>query len=132
MKRLLFIIPFFLLAACNMGPSVSQLMFQGDHYLRKMGSVVGSNSHSDMQFFLFGFSGTSESHSEPVVTFAWTGNNGEYIVSSLPVSKFRISFDPNASVPHIKFRWRPCYQDCDADKDALIEYVVLTCREQDW
>ncbi len=136
MKKLLFLLPLLALTACEVGPSESQLMFQGQHELRKMTTTTGVRGSSVLSgFFILGTGGVDgkgEMSTDLFVTFAWKGNDGTYIVSTLPVSKFRFAFDEEATKPTVKFRWRPCNYNCDDEKDKLIEYVVLTCKARDW
>lgn len=135
MKKLLLLLPL-VLVACDMQPSVSEKMFIGNHELRKMLTTKGIKGSAVLSgFFVLGtgsINGDSRTSTDLFVTFSWKGNDGTYMVSTLPVSKFRFAFDDTVSKPTVKFRWRPCYENCDDDKDALIEYVVLTCRSQDW
>jgi hypothetical protein len=138
MKRLFCCLALFALIGCDTQGSHSdaETLFQGTHELRKMQNNKGPVSHSTLHgsFFLFtgAIDGSSETHPDILVTFAWKGNDGTYLVSTLPVSRFRFKFDNTITAPTVKFRWQPCYSANCTDKDTFIEYVVLTCRESDW
>lgn len=109
---------------------------KGEHELRKLVPTYSSTpDHVEGSFFLgFGdFSGKG-GVSQPGVTFAWLTNDGKsYQISTLPLSKIRVSFDKR-STPTVKFRWRPHYTMPNMD-DLMITYVkyaTITCSEEDW
>lgn len=126
-------------------------MLDGQHELRKMDRIFGSEGKIQGSFFAFGggsFNG--ELHPSVYVTFAWKMNNGDYALSALPLQSFVVHFE-KVQIPTIKFKWHPCeygvWEDGSVTSMRLINYVrtievgeamnhvyqaTLTINEKDW
>ncbi len=136
------------------------------HDLRKLSSkdVTYSESSSEWSggFFLVVGSASGESHSKTVtktmITFAWKNENGEYIVSSLPIDQVRFAFSENLENPTVSFRCKQqeakiltkgeysssvwsvkptdrleMYGDnVNRFLNQTLAYAVITCKPSDW
>lgn len=136
MNRLFLIILFFLIG-CDYPPVPDEAgkLFRGEHLLRKMVSIQDENCRMSGGFFLFVGGFDLERTNEINVKFAWQCSDGSYIISSLPLEKFRIKFDEKKKEPTIKFRWVPVYANYLTSQDLMngyVKYVLITCKEEDW
>lgn len=112
------------------------LLLQGEHQLRKMGTLIGTNSKESRDFFLVSYSERKETNTVTQIKFAWRMNDGQYAISSLPVEKFRVKLDGKATTPTIKFCWCPNSginsSLIQRIMDEKIVYALITIREEDW
>ena len=106
---------------------------EGEHVLRKMtNSVYSSGSVTGSGFFFMGSGGMSingKQSTEPSVTFAWLHKSGDWIITTLPLSKVRVRFS-DVSAPYVKFRWIWCHSETQIN-DSIV-YVLIFCKESDW
>lgn len=128
-----------LLTGCDCAPHISEQEsnLPGNHDLRQMFTrdKVSSSPGSMGGFFLFGIGGMSgssgETKVERVVTFAWKNPKNEYIISTFPIEKIRVSFDSSLKTPYVKFCWRSG-ASYNRDLEDRIIYIVVVCRENQW
>jgi len=132
---LLFLI---VLVGCEEDPSKPDdvgNVLKGEHQLRKMFIVQEKEGSTSESFFLIWGSVSGESQETANVKFAWQMSDGTYALSSLPLEKFRVKFDNNKGIPTIQFDWRrDCRDVSNIQKilDERVNYVVITCKENDW
>ncbi len=108
-------------------------ILQGEHQLRKMMELIGSESRASGGFFLFVGSYSSETKQSVSVKFAWRMNDGTYAISSLPIEKIRVRLVKDIRTPTIKFRWSQGYGNEIQDwMDNHVVYAVITCKEEHW
>jgi hypothetical protein len=119
--------------------SQAGLMLRGEHELRKMNNFTSTNSKTNASFFLISSNFNQEKKEDLQVKFAWKMNDGTYAISSLPLEKIRIKFDPNSQAPVIKFKWIRYpfginYRVAQTQElmDKYVCYAVLVIREEDW
>lgn len=117
-------------------PSPVEDILKGEHKLRKMTERAEVNSKISGSFFLFVGSLNGTSKTDVSVKFAWQMNDGIYAISSIPLEKIRINPDEKATIPTIKFCWRPNQVARASDIQKIIDndvyYVVITAKESDW
>jgi len=127
------------LAGCNgepVGqPSPAEPILKGDHTLRKIGEN-SDNLKSQSEYFIFNGDIRSAQADAVTVKFFWKMNDGSYAISSLSLEKIRPKFDPEATTPTIKFRWRVCDRLEVATPQTLMDknviYAIITLKESDW
>lgn len=140
-KMILFIVIIISLLGFNAcGPQPKKIgiddILSGEHQLRKMGQLVGSESKTKQSFFLISYNQKETKTTVVSIKFAWKMNDGTYALSSLPLEKIRIKLEKNISAPTIKFRWNSC--DCaninitQEIMDMNVLYAVITVSETDW
>jgi len=132
------IISLLCLNAC--GPQPKQIsindILRGEHQLRKIGQLVGSETKTKQNFFLIAYSQTETKNTVVLIKFSWKMNDGTYASSSLPMEKIRVKLVKNISTPTIKFRWNTC--DCSNKNitqeimDMNVLYALITINETDW
>lgn len=129
------------LTACNgskepyQSPASEEL--SGTHILRRFAAreVTTTSSHSSGGFFLVfgGYSSNSTTTQQIKVKFAWLNNEGEYVLSELPINKIRVKVDSTINTPYVKFKWteRSFMYDIEDPMSPVI-YMVVTCKEEDF
>lgn len=133
----LFLGGFFVVGCGPRPPSQAERILKGEHKLRKMAERTDTNSRISASFFILVGSYSSTTETKTAVKFAWEMNDGTYALSSLPLEKIRVKLDEKATVPTIKFRWRPycrCYNEPQVQElmDNNVCYAVVTVKESDW
>lgn len=126
--------------------------FEGEHKLQKMNDRLTTENHIKGEaFFLLGTGVASLEGGQKVshdVTFAWQGNDGDFIFSSIPIEKLRVRLDDAMTVPSVKFvLLSSCDgvgEECQADSmmrehgpqkvinSEYVSHVVIRIRSQDW
>ncbi len=115
--------------------------FFGEKNLRTI-RLITSNTPASGDFFIC--FGTYEGEKQTVkIRFSWKTYNGDYIISSFPIEKFRVRLDNEIESPHIKFvtypysSWKFIYVDDElfiTQKiiDKLVRHVVVVCHPKHW
>ncbi len=132
-----------LISSCNSEDldEMSEIL-DGKHKLRKLNVRQLHESNFSRGFFL-GIGGISGSSKEiEKIRFSWELPNGQYVVSTFPISKVRIQLDSTANKPSIQFNLREKntrIRKFDLDKINSdyyfyyeIKYVVIFCKQEDY
>ena len=111
--------------------------FAGQHELRKFKIFSSTESKISGIYFLIAGSVSGESKTQTNVTFSWKMDNGDYIISEMPLTQIKIRIDDNIKKPYVTFEMREChlYACVSKDLDAMwcwVEYVVVNCSESDY
>jgi len=117
--------------------SVNDIL-QGEHQLRKMGQLIGSEEKNKQSLFLVVYNQSESKKTAIFIKFAWKMNDSTYALSSLPIEKVRIKLVKNITAPTVKFKWHNCYLDTDDANliqkiiDRYSYYALITVNETDW
>lgn len=124
-------LPLVVLTSCgnftNKNSTLGQVL-QGEHSVLPIKLVSTDSTDSNYKFFLIKDKGT-------VLMFRWELPDSTTIISSIPLAKVRMKFDPNALEPVIKFRWRAggdVGQNWDMIINDYVTYIVISCKEEDF
>ncbi len=132
-----------LLVSCLINPKVEH-EFSGERILRKMATASDSRMSGHSSFFLFGGSSSFKSQEDTKVFFSWMMNNGEYQISSVPITKVRVKFDEGTEAPKIVFVFQggrtysksqditDSYSDVQYFLDSYLVYLKIIVKEADW
>ena len=120
------------------GKSVTAEIFEGKHLLRKLNKTVTTKSdHSGSYFLIFG-QVNATTYKDINITFSWELNDGDYIISEMPIKDVRIRIDSTVTNPYVLFNWNSSYNpivsrnDINALMRHYINYVVIVCNEEDY
>lgn len=111
-------------------------ILSGEHSLRRL--KVKNTNHSTLsgEFFIFMGGISGESKIETNVIFSWKDNEGNYIISKLPITKIRLHIDNSIKNPYIKFKWSLNYYCNISDMESIFEdniiYALIYCSENDY
>ena len=111
--------------------------FTGQHELRKFKIFSSTESKISGIYFLIAGSVSGESKTQTNVTFSWKMDNGDYIISKMPLTQIKIRIDDNIKKPYVTFEMKECYLFACVSKDLgsmwyWVEYVVVNCSESDY
>ena len=111
--------------------------FTGHHELRKFKIFSSTESKISGTYFLIAGSVSGGSKTQNNVTFSWKMDNGDYIISEMPLTQIKIRIDDNIKKPYVTFEMRECYLYACVSKDLgrmwyWVEYVVVNCSESDY
>lgn len=110
--------------------AVSEIL-SGDHTIRALNSHTTTTGELNGGYFLFvgDIHGSITTSTE--LRFAWLGNDGDYIITDLPLSKIKIRINNKKSVPSVKFKWTRCnFTTPEQIKNSII-YAVIVCNDKD-
>jgi hypothetical protein len=134
-----FIIILLLLISCNQYGKVNSRVcksLEGSHELRKLQTKENSEFKLSGAFFLVAGGIDAKSETIETVLFSWKDNDNNYIISKLPLTKFRIKIDNTIKNPYIKFKWRFSFSHSENDMELIMKnnviYVLLVCSEKDY
>ena len=111
--------------------------FTGQHELRKFKIFSSTESKISGAYFLIAGSVSGGSKTQNNVTFSWKMDNGDYIISEMPLTQIKIRIDDNIKKPYVTFEMKECdlFACVSKDLDAMwcwVEYVVVNCSESDY
>ena len=112
--------------------------FTGQHELRKFKIFSSTESKISGAYFLMAGSVSGGSKTQNNVTFSWKMDNGDYIISEMPLTQIKIRIDDNIKKPYVTFEMKECsslFACVSKDLDAMwrwVEYVVVNCSESDY
>ena len=113
--------------------------FTGQHELRKFKIFSSTESKISGAYFLIAGSVSGESKTQTNVTFSWKMDNGDYIISEMPLTQIKIRIDDNIKKPYVTFEMKECSsffacvsKNLDATMWRWVEYVVVNCSESDY
>lgn len=129
MNKILILMICVLFINCLNDSYVSESMncnfFKGNHELLSLSNYDKQHSSSSGGVFLVFGSWKSENEIIQGVKYTWKNNNGEYMLSTLPVDRVRLVIDDTYVNPYVKFRWQGCNYMRESDWQSYIEYAVF-------
>ena len=126
---------FFCLSSCGEAKkSKTELIFEGQHELRKFNVKTEEGTRWSASYFLIGGGGSGYSYTDTKVTFAWKMNTGEYALSELRMAKIRVKIDSTIQNPYITFRWSATRHERTLEHlmSSNVNYIVVHCKEEDF
>ena len=111
-------------------PNIIEVALAGEHPLQRWIGNQGSCPYFD-------FTGNIRGGTESVsLKFFWKLGDSGFVFSSLTLDKIRVKFDPEATVPTIKFHWTkadwPEIRNPQDIMDRLVINAVVTIKENEW
>lgn len=136
MKKFIILFLFFIFLGCNERGYISPIgnILQGSHELRKIQTKESNNFKLSGSFFIGTGSINAESKIQEMVMFSWKDNENNYVISKLPLTKFKVRIDNSFNIPYIKFRWSsfPNNKNMQTIMEMNVIYVLLYCSEKDY
>lgn len=143
---LILLIPFFI--GCEASDPNGKIakefnsFYGGHHDLRKFSSqeIKTASSASASYFLFWGSASFKGEESSAIIAFSWKSNNGEYILSKIPMSKVRVKFDNNKTAPYVTFSIDKfafmnsgLADECvESTMNYKLNYVIIHCKESDY
>lgn len=130
MKKLILLITLIALAGCNNETPLGQ-MLRGEHQIRAITTDKDLQGNISGAYFLFVGQMSGDVSTITKLRFAWLGNDGNYIISDIPVNKIRIKIDNSKEIPTVKFKWIGCFRTDTESFDKYLLYALIICKEKD-
>jgi len=116
----------------------------GDHKLMRFRLQENTTSRWGGMFFLVAGGGSGGTTTQTRVRFAWQQNNGEYMISSVPIEKIHVVLNEDMTVPIVRFTVKESNDGCGCGRpphneevgqefiDDWVSKVTVTCTSAQW